>query len=170
MKLGIITLLSALAVSCGGSAEPAARVATAASPTVSFDRYHTFSMGLVESSSFNDTSPRLLEEQSLIRDLIVSNLESKGYAPAARQSPSDILVRFASAGVAERVPATAVNPDNHETVYEKSLQIDVFDSATGLRAWHGVISIPLRGDHGDPTVLERSVAELLNTFPAHIGT
>jgi hypothetical protein len=167
MKLSVFTVLGMFAISCGGAIQPAARLDTAAAPTASFGQYHTFSMGLVESGSIKETPPRTLEEQAVIRDLIVVNLESKGYLSEPRQGLSDIVVRFGSADGEARTPETAVNPDNHETVYEGAIQVDVYDSASGLRAWHGSIALPLRRNHVDASLLERSVTELLSSFPSH---
>ena len=75
MKSSIVAVLGALAISCGGTFVPAAQVHTVVSPSASFARYRTFSVGLTERPPAGaQLSERSLEVQSRLRPFIVSAL------------------------------------------------------------------------------------------------
>jgi hypothetical protein len=168
MKLCVVTLLGALTISCGGTAAHMAQVRTAAAPSASFSQYRTFAVGLTEAPpSGYQVSSRSLEAQMRIRPLIVAALEERGYTPQREGDRADLTVRFASETREAPVRNIAKNPDNHETILEGALIVDVFDSATGVQVWHGSAVTKVARDHLDEGLLATGVHELIGRFPDH---
>jgi hypothetical protein len=157
-----------MAVACGGGAVvPPTHVDTAVSPTASFDRYRTFSIGLTERSPLDEpVTARALDAQTRLRALIVDALEAKGYAAAAGGQRADLVVKYASA--THEVPASKNDwhPENPELVLEGSIVVDVFDSASGVELWQGRIAAPVDRHRIDDVILRRGVDRVLASFPS----
>lgn len=151
-------------------------VHTKVSPTADFSRYGSFSFGPTEAPPDSyATSSRSPDVEERVQTIVSRVLQSKGYVPADKPG---IVVRIA-AGVhtaAERWPMFVPRPppardswfteNEEQEILEGALVIDVYDAENQELLWHGAAHAEIDPDHVDEQLIERSVAQILTTFPA----
>lgn len=168
---------------CGGQdrdAAPAlsttgasANIHVFANPAASFEQYRTFSFGPPEGPpSGYQTSARSAEVQRRLRPLIAAALRERGYVPALGSAKGDIVIMFgsgrrdASIHEASSMGAEWQPDDENADFVNGTLVIDAFDGAKGDRVWHGANRARIDPDSIDDRLLQRSVGELISSFPA----
>jgi hypothetical protein len=146
----------------------------AINPAASFNHYRTYSFGPAEGPPAGyKTSPRSDELQRRLLSLIATDLEKKGYAPAAGKG--DVVIMFGSGRreVATHdesdITAEWIPDDENADFVEGSLVIDAFDGAKGTKVWHGASLAKINPDKLDEQRLRRSVDELVAAFPPQGG-
>lgn len=151
-------------------------VHTKVSPTADFSRYGSFSFGPSEGPPDPyATSSRSADVEQRVQTIVSRVLQGKGYVPADKPG---IVVRIA-AGVhraAERLPMYVPRPppardswfteNEEEEILEGALVIDVYDAESQELVWHGAAHAEIDPDHVDEQLIERTVAQILKTFPA----
>ena len=147
-----------------------ANLHTAANPGASFEAYRTFSFGPFEGApNVYQTSVRSAEVQRRLQPFIAAALAQKGYVPAAGKG--DLFVVFGS-GVLDvstdeisEIGAEWLPDDEDADFVDGSLVIDAFDGGGGHEIWHGASRANIDPDRIDDPLLQRSVRELLSSFP-----
>jgi hypothetical protein len=164
------TVLAALLVcaSCAATKPqtPVPRGFAVAAPDTPFGDYRTFAFGLTEAPPAGyQRSARSLAVQRLMRPLIATAFEQKGYGSGG-QKP-DLVVTFSSGTLEESVPRV-INPYEsvNDVVFTASIAVDVFDAATGLQVWHGAGSAEVDPKKVNDDLLQRGVRDLLASFPS----
>lgn len=177
----LIALFAFLAAACSAdtqdltvassATEGSLAVHTATNPSASFDRYRTFSFGPAEGAPPGyETSPRYVEVQRRIHQLIANELTAKGYKPAAEAG--DFFVMFGagrrevSTHTTSSISAEWLPDDENADFVEGAIVIDIFDTAHGTKVWHGASRANIDPEHIDPALIQRAVHGLLGPFPA----
>ena len=143
---------------------------TATNPGALFELYRTFSFGPSEAAPVGyQTSARAAEVQRRLQRLIAAALTQKGYVPATGKGDVFIMfgsgVRDTSTHEASDVGAAWLPDDENADFVEGSLVIDAFDGSAGHKIWHGASRANINPDRIDDPLLQRSVRELLSSFP-----
>jgi hypothetical protein len=159
------------ALSSSGCTQAAVNVHSAANPGAPFYEYRTFSFGPAEGPPAGyRASPSSREVQRRLVPLVAAVLTERGYSPASGKG--DIFVmcgsgrRDAVVHDANDVSNTWLPDDEDADFVEGAVVIDAFDSATGVRVWHGASRAQIDPDHVDDGLLRRSIGKLLAAFPA----
>jgi hypothetical protein len=146
-------------------------VHTLANPAASFDQYRTFSFGPPEGPPVGyRVSPPSAEVQRRLQPLIAAALQQRGYVPATGKG--DILIMFGSGRREESIHTVSdvrsdwAPDDENADFVEGSLVIDAFDGAKAKKVWHGASRANIDPDRIDDQRLQRSVEELISSFPA----
>ena len=147
-------------------------VHTAINPTVSFDRYRTFSFGSAEAPPRGyASSPWSPEVRRHVQPLIAATLAQRGYESTPEKG--DLVIMFGSGRrtVAVHESSEVGDPswlpsDENGTAVERSLAIDAFDASTGAWVWHGSSQAEIDPDRANDGMLQRSVSALLAAFPS----
>jgi hypothetical protein len=166
MKTALAALFFVASCAATKPAIPTARGFAVAAPDTPFGEYRTFSFGLTERPPEGyQRSVRSLGVQRLMRPLIATALEQKGYSTDGAKP--DLLVTFSSGTLDEVVPRV-VNPYEavNDLVFTASIAVDVFDAASGLQVWHAVGSAHVDPKKVNDALLQEGVRELLASFPS----
>jgi hypothetical protein len=146
-------------------------VHTATNPSASFDRYRTFSFGAPEGPPQGYATSRWsAEARERVEPLIASALTQRGYSDVAARG--DLVITF---GTGRRTVAihegsdvssdSWIGNDENGSFVERSLSIDAFDAASGVRVWHGSSRAEIDPDHVGQTLLASTVTAMLAAFP-----
>jgi hypothetical protein len=152
-----------------GCVEPVT-VHAATNPAVSFDRYRTFTFGAPESPRAGYiTSPSSPEVRDRLQPLITAGLTQRGYELAVGKG--DLVITFGSGRRSVAVHESSgmggewLPDDENGTVVERSLAIDAFDAASGVRVWHGSSHAEIDPARVNQGMLQRAVTALFASFP-----
>lgn len=164
VKAFILGVLSFGAAACSAGAPSQATSVSA--PHASFDRYASFSFGLVDApqAGYQVTS-RTLEVQQHLQPVVKADLQRVGYV--FREEGGDLVVRLVtgmtpklvSGGSADSFDETRVTPARGY------IGINIYDRATGSMVWQGSASAEINPDRIDDALLQRGAAHLLANFP-----
>jgi len=167
MKTIALALFATTALACAPAikAPAAAQTQSIAAASAPLNQYRTFSFGLTEDPPAGyQVSPRALEVEHRMRELVSSALEHKGYVEVAAKP--DFLVRFA-AGTVRIDPGPVTEENTDVTPYTlRKIDIDIFDASTKTEVWQGVATSQVGvNNHVDKGLLQRDVQDALGTFP-----
>src|SRR5579871_6193855 len=110
------------------------------SESAPFGQYRSFSFGYTEESPTDEQpSPRTLEVERRVRDLVGSALRRRGYVEE-NTNPS-FVVRFGAGfqrmGTRGFEESNPMRSDDEDYVDLQELKLDVFDAGTKTRIWRG---------------------------------
>jgi Domain of unknown function (DUF4136) len=165
MKTIALALLASTAFACTPAIHAGPAVQSVAASSAPLAQYRTFSLGLTEDPPAGfQVSPRALEVEHRMRDLVGSALEHKGYVEA--NAKPDFLVRFA-AGTVRVDPGPATEENTDATPYTlRKIDIDVYDTSTKTEVWQGTATSEVGvNKYIDKSLLQRDVQGALATFP-----
>ena len=176
--LFVLTVLATAACAAENHDVPAAAPPGVASatlhssinPAASFDSYRTFSFGSSGGPAAGyTTSARCAEVQRRLRPVILAALTQKGYVPATGSGDLTVLFGSGAREVGSPIVEGWMPDDESADFVDGSLVVDAFDAAEGHLVWHGASRARLDPDRVDDDRIQRSVQELLSSFPPATG-
>ncbi|MGA2450500.1 MAG: DUF4136 domain-containing protein [Polyangiaceae bacterium] len=168
MRAIALALLGGLATACypDGSGPP---IQTAVSAVAQMPPYDTFSLGWTASPPAGyEASPRTLEVDGRLRELVRSALRQKGYVEDD-DHPS-FLVR-PGAGLKpvkqdQEAEADARGARPRDTLRFEGINVIIYDAATKIEVWQGSARALIDlTDEIDNSLLHREVQDALAAFP-----
>jgi len=165
MKTIALALIGTLTVACTPAFKSGPAVQTVAAASAPLAQYRTFSFGLTEDPPAGyQVSPRSLEVEHRMRDLVGSALEHKGYVEVTAKP--DFLVRFA-AGTVRIDPGPVTEENTDVTPYTlRQIDIDIYDASTKTEVWQGAATSKVAiNKYVDKSLLQRDVQAALASLP-----
>lgn len=169
MKTIVLTLVGALATACAPGLELDPEVHVAPSPRVPLAQYRTFSLALEEvPPATYEASPRSLEAESHMRELLRSAFRQKGYVENDKNP--DFLIRF-GAGTkpleASPYDSDLSSSSSDDGVDLQRIGVDIYDAPTNTEVWRGskVSLVKRKAQSTDDALLQRDLGSLLAVFP-----
>jgi hypothetical protein len=162
-----IALLALLATACYSTRGSGPAVESVASVNAPLGEYRTFSFGLTDSPPTSyESSPRSLEVERRVRDMIGAALREKGYVED--DTHANFVVGFGT-GTQQQLDTGGVHEGStgsSDGVSLGKIEVDIFDVSTKAEVWRGsaVSLIDLTKDI-DNRLLERAVEGVLASFP-----
>jgi hypothetical protein len=125
--------------------------------------YQTFAFGTANAPSTGfEVTPRSIEVQRKVTELVETTLEKRGYQRDAN-SPDLVVKISAGSGTLRhqdvgRQAQVTLQPRGY-------ISIDVYDAELGTSVWHGSGQADIDPDKIDDALLARAVEEILEQFP-----
>lgn len=153
-------------------------VHTRALPSASFQHYRTFGIGSSEDAPAGYRRlPVTAEVLALVDAVAREKLTALGYHGVPAATEADLVVRV-GAGLRNKPPAPAADQDalgnetsNDDmldgafTYTEETLSIDVFDTKTNRRVWHGASREIIKPDRVNRGLVDSAARAILAHFP-----
>jgi hypothetical protein len=160
-----IALVALLATACYPARGSGPDVQSVTSLRAPLAEYRTFSFGFTENPPMSfETSPRSLEVERRVRELLGTALREKGYVED--DTKPNFVIRFGAGIQVDTGSDVDFTAPTNEGLPLGEIEVRIFDASTRTEVWRGsaVSHIDLTRDIDDG-LLQRTVEGVLGSFP-----